>query len=67
MNDHQESTYSLLVRSEEKNRSVLETVVYTTIILSVLVAIWQFAHQPVQIPTDDTGIVGVSEVANSPS
>ena len=67
MNDHQETTYSLLVRSEEKNRGAFEMVIYTTIILSVLIAIWQFAHQPVQIPADDTGVVGITEVANSPS
>ena len=50
MKNNQESTYALIVRSEERSRSALETVVYSTFILSVMVAIWQFAQQPVRIP-----------------
>jgi hypothetical protein len=50
MNNHQESTYALLVRSEEKSRNALETVAYMTFILSVVVAVWQFAQHPVNIP-----------------
>ncbi|TMP92308.1 MAG: hypothetical protein E6L07_12390 [Verrucomicrobia bacterium] len=45
-----ESTYALLVRSEEKNRSVLETVVCALLILSIVFSIWQFVQQPVRIP-----------------
>jgi hypothetical protein len=47
---HEESTYALLVRSEEKGRSILETVLYTFFILSAIVSIWQFAQQPVVVP-----------------
>jgi hypothetical protein len=47
---HEESTYALLVRSEEKSRSVLETVVYALCILSVTVSIWQFAQTRVVVP-----------------
>jgi hypothetical protein len=50
MNTSSDSTYALLVRSEEKNRSVLETVLYTLFILSAVVSIWQFAHQSVSLP-----------------
>ena len=50
MKNNQESTYALLVRSEEKSRNALETVAYVTFILSVVVAIWQFAQNPVNIP-----------------
>jgi hypothetical protein len=46
------STYALLVRSEEKNRTLLETVVYAILILSAVVSIWQFAHQSVAFPFD---------------
>ena len=49
MNDNFESTYALLVRSEEKSRSILETVLYAIAILSVVVGIWQFAQTPVNI------------------
>ncbi len=50
MNNHQESTYALLVRSEERGRSVLETIAYVAFILSVVLAVWEFAQHPVQIP-----------------
>lgn len=49
MNNY-ESTYALLVRSEEKNRTLLETVAYAIFILSAVFTIWQFAHQPVLLP-----------------
>ena len=42
-----ESTYALLVRSEDKKRALLETIVYGLIILSALAAILQFTDQPV--------------------
>lgn len=45
-----ESTYALLVRSEEKERSLFETVVYGLFILSAVAAIWQFAQQPIDLP-----------------
>jgi hypothetical protein len=44
-------TYSLLVRSEEKSRSVLETAVYTLCILSSVFSIWQAAQQPITLPS----------------
>jgi len=68
MNNHQESTYALLVRSEEKSRGALEAVAYSTIFLSLLVAIWQFAQNPVIIPAGglEPGIVGVIDTVSSP-
>jgi hypothetical protein len=71
MKNNQESTYALIVRSEEKSRSALETVLYSTFILSVVFAIWQFAQQPITIPvsgleprmTTSTEVI----VTNSPS
>jgi hypothetical protein len=50
MNTSHESTYALLVRSEEKGRTALGTVVYTLLFLSVVLSIWQFAQQPVNVP-----------------
>ena len=46
---HEESTYALLVRSEEKGRTLLETFLYSLCILSAVAAIWQFAQQKVEI------------------
>ncbi len=47
------STYELVMESEyeDKNRSVLETVIYALFILSAVFSIWQFAIQPVVLPT----------------
>jgi len=40
-----QTTYTLLVRSEEKGRDLLETAVYAKCILSAIIAIWQFVGQ----------------------
>jgi hypothetical protein len=47
-----ETTYALLIRSEEKGRSIMETVVYALCIMSAAAAIWQFALQPTPSPFD---------------
>ena len=48
-NSQSESTYALLVHSEEKGRGVLETVLYVAFILSAGLLIWQFAQSAVSI------------------
>jgi hypothetical protein len=48
-----ESTYALLVRSEEKERSMFEGAAYLVLILSAVFSIWQVAHQPVVLPKGD--------------
>jgi len=45
-----ESTYALLIRSEEKSRNALEVAIYPLLILGPLIAIWRFAQQPINIP-----------------
>ncbi len=45
-----ESTYALLVRSEEKERSLFEGAAYLVFILSAVFSIWQVAQQPVALP-----------------
>ena len=52
-NNQFESTYALLVRSEEKGRGVLEAVLYIAFILSAVVLIWEFAHSSVSLPAAD--------------
>ena len=47
-------TYTLLVRSEEKSRDMLETAVYAMCILSAIVGIWQFAQHPLLLPVTKT-------------
>ena len=48
------STYALLVRSEEEERSFSETAVYLLFIASAVFSIWQVAHQPITLPVDTT-------------
>ena len=48
-NNQFESTYALLVRSEEKGRGVLEAILYVAFILSAVLVIWAFAQSPVNI------------------
>jgi hypothetical protein len=43
------TTYRLLVQSEDKSRNILEMVIYGLVALSVIVSIWQFAEEPVQM------------------
>ena len=45
-----ESTYALLMRSEEKSRNLFEMVIYPVLIVSALIAIWQFVLQAVALP-----------------
>ena len=51
MNNQFESIYALLVRSEEKGRGVLETVLYVAFILSVVLLMWEFAQTPLKLAT----------------
>ena len=50
MNNKVESTYGLLVRSEEKGRGALEIAVFAASILSVIFTIYQFAQTPITSP-----------------
>jgi hypothetical protein len=52
-NQH-ESTYALLMRSEEKSRNLLEMVIYPLLIIGAVIAIWQFVLQTVELPATDT-------------
>jgi len=52
MQTHKPTTYDLIVESEseDKNRTLLETVIYALFILSAIVSIWQFVVQPIVVP-----------------
>jgi hypothetical protein len=49
--NNNETTYALLVRSEEKGRSIMETAVYALLGLSAILSILQFVQQPERMPT----------------
>jgi len=46
------STYALLVQSEEKQRSRLETLIYSALVASTLFAVSQFGQQAMNIPSN---------------
>lgn len=50
MNNAHDSTYTLLVRSEEKGRGLVETMVYALLGLSVVISILQFVEQQGRLP-----------------
>jgi hypothetical protein len=55
MKNEAQSIYGLLVRSEEKGRSMMETAIYALCILSAVVAIWQFVRQPAPLSFESLG------------
>ena len=64
-NQH-ESTYGLLIRSEEKGRNMLEMAIYPLLIIGAIIAIWQFVVQPMESPSMNTkgGSVFQGKAAN---
>jgi len=60
-----ESTYALLVRSEEKERSMFESATYLVFILSAIFSIWQVAQQPFDLPKGD--VTRATSVTQSPA
>jgi hypothetical protein len=45
-----DTTYAMLVQSEEKGRSIMETAVYALLGLSAILSILQFVQQPERLP-----------------
>jgi hypothetical protein len=60
-----ESTYALIVRSEERERSIFEGAVYFAVVLSALFSIWQFAKQPVALPLTTVHTTSIAQSANT--
>lgn len=52
MNNRHETSYTLLVRSEEKEkgRSIMETIIYALLGLCAVISIFQFAREQDQLP-----------------
>ncbi|MEY2577419.1 MAG: hypothetical protein QOI49_243 [Verrucomicrobiota bacterium] len=59
-----ESTYALIVRSEEKERGIFEGAVYFAVVLSALFSIWQVAKQPLALPLTSIHTTSISQPAN---
>jgi len=45
-----DTTYALLVQSEEKGRGIMETAVYALLGLSAILSILQFVQEPNRLP-----------------
>jgi hypothetical protein len=45
-----ESTYALIVRSEERPRNTFETLIYAVLIVSTMFALSQFGQHPFVVP-----------------
>ena len=59
-----DTTYALLVHSEEKGRSIMETAVYALLGLSVILSILQFVQQPNRLPaTFSTQVYEISDIS----
>ena len=44
---HQETTYQMLINAEEKERNVIEDIVYLLLVIATAVTIFQFGREPV--------------------
>ena len=60
-----ESTYALIVRSEEKERSLFEGAVYFAVALSALLTLWHVATQPVSLPLNAVHTTSISQSAKT--
>ena len=65
MNNQVESTYGLLIRSEEKGRGILEIAVFAASVLSVIFTIYQFAQTPITSPAPGTKACVACQIAKS--
>ena len=60
-----ESTYALIVRSEEKERSLFEGAVYFAVVLSALLTLWHVATQPFALPLTSVHATSISQSAKT--
>jgi hypothetical protein len=62
-----QTAYQLLVASEEKERGVIEDIVYLLLVVATSASIWQFSHQPVNfagISRADEHKIALLQVSN---
>lgn len=54
----------MLLQSEEKERGLFETLVYSLLVVSAVVGIWQFAHLRVPSPFANTEPTAATQVVS---
>ncbi|MFN2475264.1 MAG: hypothetical protein ABR526_02850 [Chthoniobacterales bacterium] len=62
------NTYSLLVSSEEKGRSIFETAIYGLVVASMTFSVFAFASQSFNVPHTQktTGSPAIQTIATQP-
>jgi hypothetical protein len=60
---NKQTTYALLMRSEEKGRDLFETAVYAICVLSAVFAIWQFAQEPITLMSDGSSAYAAPQMS----
>ncbi|HEX8077715.1 MAG TPA: hypothetical protein VF511_07865 [Chthoniobacterales bacterium] len=63
-NQAKKSTYALLMQSEEKQHGIFETLIYSLLVFSAVVGIWQFAHLRVSSPFANTERAATTQVVS---
>lgn len=63
-NQVKKSTYAMLLQSEEKERGLFETLVYSLLVVSAVVGIWQVAHLRVPSPFANTEPTAPAQVVS---
>jgi hypothetical protein len=63
MKTHTANTYDLIIESEDKNRTLLETAIYALFILSAVVSIFQFVAQPIVVPAQTAAFASTETIA----
>jgi hypothetical protein len=58
---YQETTYQMLVNAEEKERNVIEDIVYLLLVIATTVTIFQFSREPVKFA--DLGAAQAERIA----
>lgn len=59
------STYAMILQAEEKERGLFETIVYSLLVVSAVIGIWQFAHLRIPSPFANSERAATEAVSNS--
>lgn len=62
-NTYSKSTYALLVRSQNEERSLPETAAYLLLALAITFSVWQSTQQPFEVPS--VGLLPAAPIAQT--
>ena len=58
----EESTYQLLIQSEQKERGLIEAIVYLLLVIATTTTIWQFSLERVTFAEIGSNIAGIGHL-----